>query len=302
LIHFYKRGFRIKMVSENGFVLVGAGLPRTGTMSTRAALQQILQGNVYHMATVMNERPDHHPHWRKVCEGAASDAEWRTLLADYRGGVDYPISFFYKEIFKAFPNAKVLLNVRDPVRWYESVKNAIHRLHLTFSAWPCTWFLAATGQLDAMNLVFKLSDLVPGCSSGGTGMFSSVAAGQQAAVQFFHDHVEEVKATIPADQLLVWEVKEGWAPLCKFLDVPVPDTPFPRVNDTAQIEGIRVSVQRAAWLFVVIFPAIIFFASLFNGVDLVSTGGLLVGYALIFYNVMARLVPVGPKHLEKKDN
>ena len=242
------------MVADEGFVLIGAGLPRTGTMSTRAALKIILKGNIYHMAVVVAERPDHHWFWRKVIKGEANKSEWRKVLSDFRGGVDYPISFFYKELMEVYPNAKVLLTTRDPVKWYESVKNAIYKLQCTMQSWPCTWFLSLIGRSEMFQLVDDMSSVAPKCSSSGLGMFGAVAAGEKAAVQLWHDHVTEVKKMVPAEKLLIWEVKEGWEPLCKFLDVPVPQEPFPRVNDTKEMEKNRKTVLYASWLLIVLIP------------------------------------------------
>jgi len=243
------------MADYPDFILIGAGLPRTGTMSTRVALQQLLKGDIYHMATVAHERPDHHPLWRKAMEKKESVEDWQTTLADFRGGVDYPISNHYQELMVAFPNAKVLLNVRDPVKWYTSVKESIFKAHSTMDSWPCSWFFTLLGRKDTNDLVGQMSRHPPKWSTSGLGMFGAVSAGEEKAVQFYHDHVNEVKAHVPADRLLVWEVKEGWAPLCKFLDVPVPDGPFPRVNDTEKINGMRKMFLRVSWFCIVIVPA-----------------------------------------------
>lgn len=54
----------------------------------------------------------------------------------------------------------------------------------------------------------------------------------------FNEHVAEVQARIPADRLLTFEVKQGWSPLCEFLEVPVPAEPFPHINDTAETQAI----------------------------------------------------------------
>ena len=163
---------------------------------------------------------------------------WRTLLGDYVAGVDYPVSHFYKEILREFPDVKVLLNVRDPVRWYESVRDSILALHLTMQSWPCSWFHALMGT----NVVEKMMDhkgMVPTSSSAGLDLFGAVSAGQEAAVQFYQEHVEEVKRHVPSDKLLVFEVKQGWRPLCDFLNVPIPENPFPRVNDTEAMNDAR---------------------------------------------------------------
>ncbi|XP_023340279.1 uncharacterized protein LOC111710426 [Eurytemora carolleeae] len=246
---------------DEGFVLIGAGLPRTGTMSTRAALQNLLKGKIHHMATVMSERLDKHDFWKKAVAKQVSTNDWQETLSEYRGGVDYPISFFYKEIMEAFPNAKVLLNVRDPIKWYESVKNSIFRLHMTARCWPCTWFTALIGQAESIELVAQLSELIPSYSSEEMSMFSAVAAGQSQAVQFWTEHVNQVKSTVPADRLLVWDVREGWEPLCQFMDLPIPDEPFPRVNDTASIEGARKRILYSSWFFVVFLPAFMLLAA-----------------------------------------
>ena len=146
------------------------------------------------------------------------------------------MSHFYKEILEIYPEAKVLLNVRDPVKWYQSVRDSILDLSITQKSFPCNVFHHLMGTREQTQLIWDLSDPVPTSSSAGLGLFSAVSAGQDTAVQFYKDHVEEVKRHVPADQLLVFEVKDGWEPLCKFLDVPVPDCPFPRVNDTESMK------------------------------------------------------------------
>jgi len=85
-------------------------------------------------------------------------------------------------------------------------------------------------------------------------MFEAIEAGEEAAVQFWKDHVEEVKRVVPKDKLLVFEVKQGWGPLCSFLGCPVPSVQFPNVNDTSQIEQSRTQLLRSSWLVVVVLP------------------------------------------------
>ena len=114
--------------SEVEFVLIGAGLPRTGTMSTYAALEMILPGKCHHMARVMSDKTDRNTtFWLRAVRGEVTDGDWRQFVNDERlsAGVDYPMSLFWKDLVRIYPNAKVLLNDRDPVRWYKSVKNTI---------------------------------------------------------------------------------------------------------------------------------------------------------------------------------
>jgi len=240
------------MEDDKGFILIGAGLPRTGTMSTRTALKQLLKGDIYHMKTVMEEPVL--PFWNKVLAKEASIADWKEAMADFRGGVDYPVSFYYKELMKAYPNAKVLLNIRDPVKWYKSVEGSILRVVQLFDSWPVSWFILLMGHDAPINFNRDFNALSPSCSSSGLGMMAAVDAGEQTAVQFYHDHVNEVKAYVPSDRLLVWEVKDGWAPLCQFLGVPVPEQPFPRVNDTAEIVEKMKKIKYVSWTIVVFVP------------------------------------------------
>jgi len=189
--------------------------------------------------------------------GKVTKDDWKTILHDYRGGVDYPVSFYYKEIMEVFPKGKVLLNVRDPVKWYESVKNSILQIHLSANSFPCYWFMLLIGKWDSVELVRSFSSSVPSCSTMGLGMFGAVEESQETAVKFYHDHVEEVKSHVPPEKLLVWEVKEGWGPLCKFLDVPEPSTPFPRVNDTAEILAARRILIIMSWMVIVGLPILL---------------------------------------------
>jgi len=245
-------------------------------MSTRAALKHLLGGDIYHMETVGMERPDHHKLWWKALAGTITKSEWRQILAGYRGGVDYPVSFYYKEIMAVFPEAKVLLNVRDPARWYESVQGSIFQLMTTVNRWPCTWFTTILGVRESMALVEALSRPAPTCSTTGHGMFGAVEEGKETAVRFFEEHVAEVKKVVPEDKLLVWEVKEGWGPLCKFLGVAEPTIPFPRVNDTAEILSARRDILILSWLFMVILPfTLVILSMTFNWNLVVVAGGYL---------------------------
>jgi len=238
------------MAGNMGFVLIVAGLPRTGTTSTAVALQQILKGDIYDNPI---KHPDYYTFWSKVSEHKESVEDWQTTLGECRGGV---VPFFYREVMAAFPNAKVLLIVRDPVKWYQSVKDSVFKIHITMVSWPCSWFTTLIGARPFIELSSKVGGYyIQPYSTTGLCMFDVVAAGEEMAVQFNKDYVNEVKTYVPADRLLVWEVKEGWAPLCKFLDLPVPDSPFPRVNDSEMFDRTRKIFLILSWFFIVILPA-----------------------------------------------
>jgi hypothetical protein len=209
--------------------VIGAGFGRTGTMSLKVALEELGFGPCYHMSEVF-EHPDHIELWRAATRGEQVD--WEQIFGNYRATVDWPGCTFYKELLERSPNAKVILTVRDPQRWYESAYNTIYRI--TGAASSPIFYLAslvmprAKGIKHARQLINELvweRDL--------EGRFED----REYAIETFERHNEEVKPRVPAEKLLVYDVKEGWAPLCEFLGVEVPDKPFPHLNDTEVFRG-----------------------------------------------------------------
>eukprot|EP00091_Calanus_sinicus_P000876 TRINITY_DN10830_c0_g1_i2.p1 TRINITY_DN10830_c0_g1~~TRINITY_DN10830_c0_g1_i2.p1 ORF type:complete len:282 (+),score=72.09 TRINITY_DN10830_c0_g1_i2:151-996(+) len=225
---------------EVEFILIGAGLPRTGTHSTFTALEQLLPGKCHHMQRTMSGENDA-VFWAKAGAGQVVEEDWKEFIKaeGLSAAVDYPMSLYWKDLMKIYPNAKVLLTVRDPVRWYLSVKNTIRHI--------CA-FLQSTGAAP-IRMIGRLMGKPVGpalftCfaptylgAKYPTGLFGAVDAGEETAVRFFNDWNEQVIQEVPADRLLVFEVKQGWDPLCKFLGVPKPEGPFPNTNDTKEQEG-----------------------------------------------------------------
>jgi len=237
-----------KPKEEVEFILIGAGLPRTGTTSTYAALEIILPGKCHHMASVfMDKTPTNKNHWLKAAQGALSDMEWKQFISSQRlsAGVDFPMSFYWKDLLKIYPNAKVLLSDRDPVKWYQSVKNTIYQIVTAASGF---WGLPL--RLIMKNFEVPLSVCrAPIGESWPGGLFGVIEEGEDAAVRFFNDWKEEVIKTVPEDRLLVWQVKDGWGPLCKFLGLPEPGDPFPNLNDTAQQQKMLAKLKMIRNLF-----------------------------------------------------
>ncbi len=194
--------------------VIGAGFGRTGTMSLKAALEELGYVPCYHMIELF-EHPEHVERWEAAVRGEPVD--WEDMFAGYRATVDWPGASFYKELMEAHPEARVLLSVRDPHRWYESTKNTIYA-----TVNPSPEMIAAVGPTPRLNndLIWKRT-------------FGENFEDRQHAIEVFERHNEEVKEHVPADQLLVYEVKEGWEPLCDFLGIETPKgKPFPHLNDT----------------------------------------------------------------------
>jgi hypothetical protein len=202
--------------------VIGAGFGRTGTTSLKAALEKLGFGPCYHMQTVFMH-PWQARFWVDTADGKPVD--WRKFFKGHQSTVDYPASLFYRPLMEEFPGAKILLSVRDPQRWYDSTLQTIY-LSTKVPAWLNRWF-------PPLGMVFGMHQKVI-----WDGLFEGLFEDRDFAIEVFNRHTESVKAQVPAEKLLVFDVKEGWGPLCSFLDVPVPEEPFPHLNDRVQIQRL----------------------------------------------------------------
>jgi Sulfotransferase domain len=195
--------------------LIGASFPRMGTLSTKAALEQLGLGPCYHFLTQF-ERPQDVDVWQAAAEGKPVD--WTAFFADFQSAVDWPASRFYKQLMALYPDAKVLLNVRDPEAWYESMLKTVYPASRMGLSAPAESILGRMGRMiDTLSW---------------QPLFHGRFEDKPYALSVFERHNQEVQDYVPADRLLVWDVKESWEPLCRFLGVPAPDTPFPHLHDT----------------------------------------------------------------------
>jgi len=194
--------------------VVGAGFGRTGTMSLKTALEQLGFNKCYHMLEVsLNE--GHVQLWRAIERG--EDVDLEALFEGYQASVDWPSCNYWRQQLEVFPDAKVILSRRDPQRWYESVMNTIY---------PST--LAGMKSDDPeikarLEMVFEVI---------WDGVFSGRMDDKDHVIAIFEAHNQSVIDQVPADRLLVFDASQGWQPLCDFLEVPVPEGPYPRTNTT----------------------------------------------------------------------
>lgn len=208
-------------------------------MSLKHALERLLGGRCYHMIEVIGGRG--HPEvWARKARG--EDVDLDTVLGDYVATVDWPTTRYYAELAELNPEAKVVLTVRDPQRWYESTKETISLFSDIIRKPPGSWFAQLRDQTRPMPAM--TDDIM----WGERGHFGGRFHERDHAIAVFEAHIEEVKRTIPEDRLLVYELAQGWGPLCEFLDLPVPAEPMPHVNDRAQmLRRIRL-LQTMAWV------------------------------------------------------
>ena len=195
--------------------IIGAGFGRTGTMSLSVALEQLGFGPCYHFIEFF-KKPGHIRHWQAAADGQPVD--WQTLLSGYQSGLDYQFAAFYKEILPLYPDAKVILTVREPEKWYQSNMETIYQ----GTALP-SWFLRLAPPFRGLEGMIR--DVI------WDGIFDGRFEDREYTLGVFQDHIEEVKSFVPSERLLVFHPADGWEPLCAFLDVPAPDGPFPHVND-----------------------------------------------------------------------
>ncbi len=210
--------------------VIGTGQGRTGTASLKFALEQLGFGKCYHMFELFE-----HPEQVKYFEQAhkTGNTNWDELLEGYQSAVDFPIIRYYKQLMEKYPDAKVIHTTRDPEAWYKSASDTIF-----WASKPSIGrILKLVVQLPFNSMVRRR---VPILKHNGTMMdevYGKDLKDKQEVIKRFNRFNDEVLNTVPKDRLLVYDVKSGWEPLCKFLNVPVPSTPFPKANNTDEFLG-----------------------------------------------------------------
>lgn len=213
--------------------VIGAGMGRTGTLSLKLALEMLGFGPCHHMMELLAE-PATGVHWRTLWK--TGKADWDAIYAGYNSAVDFPTYRHYAELAERYPEARVVLTVRDPARWWQSTYETIYRAEPGVGGKLKLAFQAIYSR-QARQIIPLMGNVGPVLWKGDfEGRFEDKAF----AIEKYEAHVAAVKATIPAERLLVFQVADGWAPLCAHLGVPVPDVPFPRANSRAEFQKMLV--------------------------------------------------------------
>lgn len=209
--------------------VIGAGFGRTGTTSLKAALETLGFGSAYHLTEVFTH-PEHVRFWEAAHRG--DQVDWEGFFSGYGVAVDWPACAFYAELMEAFPGAPVILTVRDPGTWYESVRSTIYGIHRVSSGPPPIRLALALAGLFVPGItgIARLADEIV-WKDTFEGRFEE----ESHATETFRRHNEEVRRRVPPGRLLVYDVREGWDPLCGFFGVEVPDEPFPHLNNTREM-------------------------------------------------------------------
>jgi hypothetical protein len=199
--------------------IIGAGLGRTGTMSLKLAIEKLGLGPCYHMAELFAD-PSRVPAWGA---GAPRRPPRGSGLKGVAATTDYPACSFWRELAAAYPRAKVILTVRDGDKWFESTQETIFN--------------------EAMSERIRSSPLKPFFEKTVWKAFGDKIHDRAFMTAEFKRHNAEVQDALPKPRVLVYEVKQGWGPLCAFLGVPAPSTPFPHVNSREEMKAMLAATQ-----------------------------------------------------------
>ena len=210
--------------------VIGAGMARTGTSSLKAALSELGFGPCYQMRELLSH-PEQVIFWSQASCG--KPLNWDELFQDYRATVDFPSYRYYYQLLQYYPEAKVILTVRDPQAWYESTLNTIYQVvePQTGQKFFKRLKLPDSPRTRALERVWRLVE-----KELWQKDFQGKFADKEYAIKVFQQHLEEVQQNVPSKQLLVYQITEGWSSLCRFLDVPVPEQTFPCLNERAKFK------------------------------------------------------------------
>lgn len=193
--------------------VIGAGFGRTGTHSLELALEKLGFDPCYSLLEVAKNR-GHSEIWNNAIDGKQID--WNHLFNSYRSAVEWPVVTFIHEMVQNFPKAKFVLTRREPESWYESASKTIFE-GLELSAHNP---VAIKRERSSMNRRLILEHT-----------FEGKYWNKEQTIAIYKRHIQHVVGTVPQERLLHFDVKDGWEPLCEFLQKPIPQEPFPWLNE-----------------------------------------------------------------------
>lgn len=190
--------------------IIGAGFGRTGTDSLKTALEMLGVGKCYHMHEVIPHQ-DRVDTWRAIAKGDTPD--WDAIFHGFGATVDWPTAFYWRELAAHYPEAKILLSVRDADRWYDSMEKTI--------------LTTLRQSTDPESLGLQLiRDKV----------FGGNIEDRDHVIATYQQNIADVQATIPPERLLTYHTGDGWDPIYRFLDIPVPEEAYPHKNQTDEFQ------------------------------------------------------------------
>lgn len=198
--------------------VIGAGFGRTGTDSMREALNLVGAGPCHHMFEVLGDERQKRL-WRALAQGTAPD--WPAVFDGFASCVDWPSAAYWRQLADYYPDARVLLTWRTAESWWTSFERTILPV------------IRQSTDRESLGVALIAEQV-----------FGGRPDDRAHAIATYESHVEEVKATIAPERLLVHPLGSGWAPLCRHLGLPVPDEPFPRRNAAEDFRAAVGAVER----------------------------------------------------------
>ena len=213
--------------------IIGAGFGRTGTLSLKTALEQLGFSPCHHMSEVAKDASQ--IDWfLKAANG--EKVNWDDVFFGFEAAVDWPAAAYYEELADKYPNAKIILGVRDPEAWHESVRTSIFMIPTSFPRWIRKAVPSTNSFIEMIEKTVWEKEL--------NGRFEE----KEQTIEVFLERIEAVKAKFPSERLLVHRAADGWDPLCRFLNVPVPEHDYPWVNEGRQIRRVVRILKLLNWL------------------------------------------------------
>ena len=241
--------YRHQGQSGQGLEIIGAGLPRTGTTSLSLALKMLIKGECFHGSLITSLSEEEYDFWLNALDQerteSISKAEWRYIFKYYKAALDLPIILFYKELMEAFPDSKVILTDREPVSWFNSwwksigfqLKTLDNRIMRTMNT------IVYNPKMTLMHEAGR-KYVPPWTTMSIDDAFENL----ESATKFYQAWKEDVIRTVPKERLLILNVKDGWEPLCRFLDMDIPSAPFPCVNQAKDVQKSTGSMQKRYYM------------------------------------------------------
>lgn len=228
-----------------GLKVIGAGFGRTGTRSLKTALEELGFGRCYHMEEIL-KNPSHMKQWAEIMGGGKAD--WKELFKGYQSSTDWPVAAYYKDLMTVYPDAKIILTVRDPESWHVSIMGTLYQFGR--SRRYGRWIQIIPWAYQFFNAMEKVI---------WEGIFHNKLEDKSHAIAVFNNHIEEVKRIVPEERLLIFEARHGWEPLCEFLNVPVPaNKPYPHKHNGAPIRRVLKYGALAKWGAMIVLLALLY--------------------------------------------
>ena len=215
---------------------------RTGTLSLKTALEHLGFSPCHHMKEVAMSSKQIHWFW-KASKG--EKVNWRLVFDKFEAAVDWPAAAYYEQLSKEFPEAKIVMGIRDPEAWYQSVSETIYTVAPNIPGWLKFIFPPAKKWVQMVEQTIWTNEL--------EGRFED----KEFTIEFFKRRIKEVKQKIPPERLLIHYPQDGWEPLCGFLDVPIPKKPYPWVNEAKEIKRAVKALKALKWLPAFLFSVLV---------------------------------------------